>query len=387
MKFLLVYLLIVLNFQTFASTSQITVNLYINLNDRFPEQDNLFVTGNTKELCQWQTDCLQLNQIDKTTYFTSFKVDSDLEQIEVKFNRGSWDTQAAYTSGKILENTVIPLREKDFAGDYTIPENNVIEFTKGIVHWKDLKPLTSPEVNCQTFTLNTLDRSKEVCVWLPKSYSQNSKRYPVIYMFDGQNLFSADSSSSGIEWEVDENMEKLTSSNKIEEAIIVAIRSETKLRFAEYNYSKQGKDLSQFIVGTLIEHIDTKYRTINNRSSRYLMGSSMGALISFSILWTNSKYFSKAAALSLPAGIESGAIYQVLSLIKRPEYPIKVYIDHGLKGWDSGYDKYAKPFIEIMKRLGFGSDVITYQTFPYADHNEADWARRLGVPLTYLLGK
>ncbi len=359
--------------------AKIELTISVNVNDRFPAQDSLYVTGETKEFCEWRPNCIRMEKIADTHYQATVTLPSSMENISIQFTRGSWETQASYTNGHPLENTTIQLRQKNHYGEFVIPKSRKINFLKGLVHFLDLpKVVKTTNLNCSWIYSNQLQTKKEVCVKLPKNYFQSNKRYPVIYAFDGQNLFDSAKANYGVEWEVDENLEKLN-----REAIVVGFTS-GKRRIAEYDYHQLGKLLAKFIIDDIMPQVNRDYRTLKSREYTYLMGSSMGAYLSFSILWNHSKYFSKAAAISLPGGIMRGGIYQVIAYKENPDFPIRAYIDYGKKGFEIGYPLRVEAFIRIMERLGY-EDMITTKVFPYAGHHESDWARRLHIPLSFLL--
>lgn len=143
--------------------------------------------------------------------------------------------------------------------------------------------------------------ARYVDVWLPPSYAtRKSRRYPVVYVHDGQNLFDPASSFIGVDWGIDETMTRLIAEKKIPEAIIVAIWNTPK-RLTEYMPQKPLETLKEadlddmfksvrreplgdaylrYLVTELKPAIDTRYRTQPDRAHTSIMGSSMGGLIS-----------------------------------------------------------------------------------------------------------
>jgi len=154
------------------------------------------------------------------------------------------------------------------------------------------------------FYIPQLDRNRKVWVYLPPDYETSNKRYPVIYMQDGQNLFNEKTSFSG-EWRVDETMNALFNSGDFG-AIIVAVENGGWRRLDEYSpwYNNQleaggeGKKYGEFLVRTLKPYVDATYRTLPQREYTGLMGSSMGALISHYVGMEYQHIFSKVGVLS-----------------------------------------------------------------------------------------
>lgn len=145
-----------------------------------------------------------------------------------------------------------------------------------------------------------LDRN--VWIYLPPSYEKSSKRYPVIYMQDGQNLFDTKTSAYG-EWGVDELLDSLSKTKK-GECIVLGIEHSGANRSTEYNPfdSKFGKgtgdDYIDFIANTLKPYMDKKYRTLSEVKYTTIAGSSMGGLIAMYAIAKYPKVFGNAGVFS-----------------------------------------------------------------------------------------
>ncbi|MCK7520815.1 MAG: alpha/beta hydrolase-fold protein [Ignavibacteriales bacterium] len=135
-------------------------------------------------------------------------------------------------------------------------------------------------------------------MWLPPSYELNlEKRYPVLYMHDGQNVFDPATSSFGYDWRADEVADSLINAETINEIIIVGIYNTTDRGF-EYSYSPLGYKYMDFVVSKLKPFIDSEYRTLPDAENTAVAGSSLGALITFMLSWNYPDVFSKAACFS-----------------------------------------------------------------------------------------
>ncbi|HEX8358377.1 MAG TPA: alpha/beta hydrolase-fold protein [Segetibacter sp.] len=136
------------------------------------------------------------------------------------------------------------------------------------------------EVIDENFYMPQLDRNRRIWVYRPTGYYQTVKRYPVIYMHDGQNLFD-EANAFGEEWGIDETLNTV-----LGECIIVGIdNSEHRMR--EYNFhdheefgAGEGRKYTEFITQTLKPVIDLNFRTVPDRKHTHIAGSSMGGLIS-----------------------------------------------------------------------------------------------------------
>ncbi|GAA4380178.1 alpha/beta hydrolase-fold protein [Hymenobacter koreensis] len=204
--------------------------------------------------------------------------------LEFKFTRGAWasvEADAQYAD--------IPNRR------YTVGSTPVtVDFQ--VANWKDLGGAgpcqsTALQPNVQvistSFQIPQLGRTRRVWVYLPNDYATSTRRYPVVYLHDGQNVFDNCTSFSG-EWGVDETMSQLQQQG-IDPAgcIAVAVDNGGGQRLNEYSPwnnpqygGGQGDQYVDFLVQTLKPYIDTNYRTLPDRLNTGIAGSSMGGLIS-----------------------------------------------------------------------------------------------------------
>jgi predicted alpha/beta superfamily hydrolase len=157
-----------------------------------------------------------------------------------------------------------------------------------------------------------LENQRDILVYLPPSYESESRRYPVLYLHDGQNLFDAATSFAG-EWQVDETMEALSEEGL--EAVVVGIPNAGAARLDEYspfheeNYGGGlGDQYLAFITQAVKPLIDTDYRTLPGREHTGIMGSSMGGLISLYAFFRHPEVFGFAGALSPSFWFAKGAI-------------------------------------------------------------------------------
>jgi predicted alpha/beta superfamily hydrolase len=352
---------------------QVVVNLPIHT----PSSSEVFLTGNHKALCDWETDCLKFQLIDRaaSTYSVTVSLPADVRDIEVKITRGRWDNQSADSSGEGLQNLPIQLN-----GTRTLVVQN-------IMNWADLGPLkVTGDLRVQRgFYSPQLKNRRDIFVWLPPSYRyRRAQNYPVIYMHDGQNLFDPSIGEVSSDWMIDEVMTNLSRSAGIE-AIVVGIANIPSERFDEYNYLNKGEAYARFLIETVKPAIDSNFRTRPEREWTFTGGSSMGALMAASLVWRHPDVFSKAAALSLPAMISDDVIYKIFDGAAKPKLPFLIYIDHGNWGFDEEYKEPVVKFLKYLSDREVESRSIVYREYQYHDHTEADWARRIGIPITAFL--
>lgn len=260
----------------------------------------------------------------------------------------------------------------------------------------------------ERFTSKYVD-TRNVDVWLPPGYEQNkSKRFPVVYMHDGQNLFDPKLSFTGVDWGIDETMTRLIDEGKIREAIVVGVWNTPK-RFAEYMPQKPivsstvrplkdipatRRDLIvsdnylNFLVTELKPFIDSTYRTRPNRKNTFIMGSSAGALISAYAMAEYPNIFGGAGAISTHWPVGGGIVIDYLKAHLPDPGTHKFYFDFGTETLDKGYEPYQRKMDEVMRKAGYkeGRNWIT-RKFVGAEHSERAWRNRVDVPLTFFLHK
>ncbi len=232
-----------------------------------------------------------------------------------------------------------------------------------------------------------LGNSRSLRIYLPPSYSaQPHKRYPVLYMHDGQNLFDATTTSYGTAWDVGRTMDRLIANGDIEEAIVVGIDN-TAERIPEYTpccdpkYGGGKLDAYQaFITDTVKPYVDRSLRTLPDREHTAIMGSSLGGIASVYIAEHRPDLFSKAG------GVSSSFWWNQRDLVtKAPApsslQPVKFYIDAGTNG-DGMEDSIAMRDAMLANGYQLGKDLYFYSA-EGGVHNEQSWAQRLHLPLTW----
>ncbi|UKJ07061.1 alpha/beta hydrolase [Solitalea lacus] len=257
--------------------------------------------------------------------------------------------------------------------------------------------------------------SRKVDIWLPPNYqSDSTKRYAVIYMHDGQNLFMAKYSHGGVEWRVDEKVAEMMQDGKIKDCIVVGIWNTSK-RMREYmpntpyellnatlenKLSKEfhGKPLGdaylKFITQELKPYIDKNYNTLTDKANTCIMGSSMGALISLYAICEYPDVFGSAACMSthwpLSMKFNDENVGEAFCKYLNHHLPSnsnhKIYFDYGTKTLDSLYAPYQTAVDKVMREEWPKGNWTTIK-YVEDEHGELYWQRRFGTPLEYLMGK
>ncbi len=237
--------------------------------------------------------------------------------------------------------------------------------------------ITSPESELVTDELN----GRNLQVYLPPSYQSSDKRYPVVYMHDGEL------------WQIDDLLNDLIAKGKIGEIIFVRIFS-TNQRTSDYlpyqddyvrqdwgQYTPNAKNFSDFVVQKIIPYIDGKYRTIQDRKGRAVMGVSFGGLLAMWMGCNYSDYFSMVGAMSPSFWVADMQIFK--DVAAQPKKDLKIWFDLGTLEWN-----YYIPLSDVLAQKGYayGADFLYYEV-PNGRHIPQDWIARIAYPLIFFQGK
>lgn len=242
---------------------------------------------------------------------------------------------------------------------------------------------------------------RDIFVYLPPSYHKSQKRYPVLYMHDGQNLFDAAMSFAG-EWRVDETMELMADQGL--EAIVVGIPNMGSQRMNEYSPFRDGRmgggdgqKYVRFLADTLKPEIDRSFRTASERETTGIMGSSMGGLISLYAFFHSPQVFGFTGVMSPSIWFAGEALMKYVEDV--PYHPGKIYLDAGTREY-SGFrsDRFLNASsrnyygrVRYLKRLlvkkGYRPvHQLLHVEEKGARHEESAWARRFERAVRFFLG-
>lgn len=231
----------------------------------------------------------------------------------------------------------------------------------------------------------TGDVKRRAYVYLPESYHyDHEKRYPVLYMFDGHNVFFDSDATYGKCWGLKEYMDYTNTQMII--AAVECNHSPDNGRLSEYSpFSftdpKTGKVIGRgqvtmdWMVNTFKAEIDRTYRTLPDRENTYIAGSSMGGLMSLYAVMEYNQYFSRAAALSPSVWLAVGKIEK---MIKEAEIgpDTVVYMDYGSREIRH-HANMEKQFRKVTSLLLEKRVMLDSRIVPGGDHCEASWERQI----------
>jgi enterochelin esterase-like enzyme len=218
-----------------------------------------------------------------------------------------------------------------------------------------------------------LGRNRGVHVYLPPSYpTQPQRHYPVLYLHDGQNVFSSAGTNCAFgwgSWELDRTVNALCRAGKMQEIIMVAVDN-SPARFAEYSgrhHASGGpatnaafENYEAFLITELKPRIDRNYRTLPGAAHTAVMGSSMGGLCSLALAWDHPEIFGGAASLSGAFMVEqTNFLNDVLKGYHGPPKPFRVHLDSGVVDFTGGDDgsSLTKRVAAELRRIGWTNDV------------------------------
>lgn len=263
--------------------------------------------------------------------------------------------------------------------------------------------IPSPQLN------DTID----VDIWLPEGFTKE-KRYAVLYMHDGQNLYDASTTWNHQSWEMDKAGCHLMESDPDHPFIIVGIHSDPAKRVSQLMPQKAvqnagldelmaevklkgqpilGDKYADFVVNTLKPIIDAEYPVLSDREHTMVMGSSMGGLMSLYLICEYPETFGGAGCLSthwygsLDAGNRFGdALMAFISSSLPSPSTHRLYFDHGTTTIDAYYGPWNTRALQIAQEKGYryGIDLDSYVDYG-APHEESAWAARVQRPLRFLM--
>jgi metallo-beta-lactamase class B len=311
---------------------------------------------------------------------------------EFKFTRGSWDTGETDANWQPLAN-----RQADF-GTGTL--------TLQVAAWQDQRPGGAPplaakphtatpnvRILADSFRLPQLGgRKRRIWLYLPPDYATSQRRYPVLYLHDGQNIFDEATAYAG-EWAVDETLNKLASSGEdAASCMVVAIDNGGERRLDEYSPWRnerlkkggEGRQYVEFLVETLKPYIDQHYRTRPDAAHTAIMGSSMGGLIS---LYAGVKYprvFGRVGVFSPAFWFAKDAVLRLVQQQRPAPVASKFYFLAGPAEGPTMVPNMAEVRDALLQR-GVSESRIVFKTPADGQHAEWFWRREFGPAYQWLL--
>ncbi len=225
-----------------------------------------------------------------------------------------------------------------------------------------------------TIASKELGRDLALRIYLPPGYAETERRrFPVVYMQDGKNLFFPEEAFLGSEWHVDETIANLDAMSAADPVLVVGIHAGDR----QSEYTKPGYErYARAIAHEVKPLVDSRYRTRPTPADTAVMGSSLGGVVSFYMAWQFPEVFGYAACLSSTFTYEDDLLERVLT---EPKRAVTFYLD---SGWPEDNYEVTLAMTAALLARGYehGLDLI-HLAYPRGRHNEQAWGERLHVPL------
>ena len=348
-----------------------------------PSDTSVYITGNLEELGRWNPGKVKMQPNGNHTWTKEITI-TGAQSIEYKYTLGTWEREGADANGVHLSNFVV-----NVSGDTTV-KDSVPSWSKGARQRVNHGQITGT-VRYHRALKGAGIKDRDLVVWLPPGYeAEPARRYPVIYMHDGQNIVDPVTSSFGTDWSVDETADDLIKKKSIEPVIVVGIYN-TSDRMKEYTPGDKGAAYMEFVVKTVKPLIDSTYRTKADRKNTIVGGSSAGGIMSFMLVWEHPDVFSKAICMSPAFRSVSGNGWDYTRVVQSSNgkrQDIFFYIDNGGIGLESQLQPGIDKMLTALKSKGYEEGKhFVFVHEPSAKHFESDWARRFPSALMTVLGR
>lgn len=273
-----------------------------------------------------------------------------------------------------------------------------------------LPPSVQGALRLESFTSRVFGNTRTLRVLLPDGYdapAQQQRRYPVLYLNDGQNLFDvATSTFNRMEWRVDEAISALVAAGRMREIIVVGIdHAGRRERFREYfpyvdvylrpaEPNPQGRQYPTFLVEEVVPFIEARYRADRDPAWRGVGGSSAGALAALYTVIARPGVFGRLLVESPSLYVYDARVLKEAEQVAR--WPERVAIGAGTN--ESARDQCdpaerepelvrdVRRFADVVGRAGVSADRVRVVVVPCARHDEEAWAARLPEALAFLYG-
>ena len=239
----------------------------------------------------------------------------------------------------------------------------------------------------------TGEKKRRAYIYLPKSYFRDQdRRYPVLYMFDGHNVFFDNDATYGVSWGLKDYLDYDKT-----ELIVAAVecnhgKNHDRLKeYSPFTFFDEhlgkirglGPKTMSWFTKSFKPFIDEHYRTLADRDHTYIAGSSMGGLMAIYALFHYNHIFSKAAALSPSLWTDPAQLKELIARYSVRENTT-LYMDYGSLEMANheGMRELFKEFSELLYDKGV---FLTSRIVPYGEHCEACWAKQVPVFINILL--
>ncbi|HBA83901.1 MAG TPA: hypothetical protein DCZ95_07405 [Verrucomicrobia bacterium] len=341
--------------------------------------DQVFISGSCESLGSWRPDGFPLMRTDDNLWTGVVEIPAH-EKVEYKITRGDWAAEEVLSDGRV-------------PGNYIIQPGEESRTSHRVHTWKDKQQAPAPIITGnyrvhESFHSQYLRFDRRVIVWLPPFYEQNpDRRYPVLYVQDGQQVFDPQTSTWNQDLQVDEHCERMILNGQLRETIVVAVYS-TEDRYLEYHPALAGIEYARFLITELKPFIDEQYRTQPGREATAVAGASMGGSIAFHLAWTRPDIFFGAACLSPAFRFrDDSTIPEMVKKAKSvPDVKFYLYCGEG-DATERELMEGVREMEKALRKKGCDARRLAVQTDAKAVHRESSWALYTPEWLAFLFGK
>ncbi len=355
-----------------------------------PEGEPIHLSGDHALLGNWDGKGLRLQRQDDGTYHGNLAFTRGAH-VQFKATRGSWQTVEKNEIGGEIDNRYV-----------IVDQDKQVKAV--IAGWsggraQQLEPTLTGDIRRHNgFHSEILGNDRTLLVYLPPGYNEQAdRRYPVLYMHDGQNIFDASTSFAGHEWRVDEAAERLIAHGEIEPIIIVGMYNNAE-RVTEYTPHPEGDKpdaYARFVVEEVKPFIDQTYRTQPGREKTGVAGSSLGGLISLYMAGAYPDVFGRCGGVSPALWWDERQLMNQWQAkdtgwMRDTRFWLDIGTAEGRAAPGEEFPSsvvYARELAELFGRAGLERGVgYEYLEVEGAKHNEQAGADRIEQALGFLYG-
>ena len=353
-----------------SDPTEVTIDFIVDAPEGTPPDQPLYLSGSSPRLGNWDPAGVRMERGEDGRYHRAVKLLRNMAY-DYKVTRGTWSTVERTADDQEMPNRSIqPLADGDV-------ELHVGTWTDKGLSIPGRITLTGDVRLHKLFPSEKLGNERTLIVLLPAGYSQaTDRRYPVLYLNDGQNLMDESTSFNGVEWQVDETVNALIAEGRLEPMIVVGVYN-TPDREAEFTPGEgeaaRGDAYAAFLADEVKPFIDEMYRTMADRDHAAVGGGGLGAVIALRTVMLRGEAFGLCLAFN---PWDWGGEPTMLS-------------DWKAHAEDLRQTRFAIDTADLAERLeaaGVPPDHVKLIAAPPDANREADWAERFGDAVLFLFG-